>query len=151
MQAAEEIPRKRLLFSNAGNEICKGITKKNDGDAICGLVALTGSGIYYILLLMVTPSGRNDGAIIASSLSANSWCLYTDNNGTHSYSTTHYNPVYDSLSGAIDYLKSININNLPILNELTKKDYIAHYTGSAGRYYCTQAVKDLLDYYYGVI
>ena len=158
-QRKEEIPRERLVFSNAGDVVAKGITKTNDGAAICGFAVLNTNGYYassghpnyWVYLILMTKSGRNDNAIKAGPW-GNCFVRFTGFDGlVHSISSTTWDvPKYNNVQSGIDYINRVNINNLPIMNILTGKEYTATNT-AGGMFSCQEAAEDLLDYYYGVI
>lgn len=153
---SDPIPRERLVFSNAGDVILNGVTKKNGGAAICG-VAIIHQTYYpdwqpYVLnIILMSKQGRDDNAVIANKWATNGWRNFTGTDGyVHSYSNARWAPKYDTVEEGIAYAQSINVNKLPILNSLTGKSYEGQWY-SNDSFYCLEAAKDLLDYYYGVI
>ena len=163
-QAKEEIPRERLVFSNAGDVIANGVTKTNDGAVVCGfaiiyqdyykppVVPSNLANPYWLYLILMTKSGRNDSAVIASKWAKNNYKYHTFTDGlVHSIpSTTPDCALFNTVEEGIAFINTININNLPIMNELTGKNYVGVW-GGASAFSCTEAAQDLLDYYYGVL
>ena len=162
MQAAvsEPIPRERIVFSHAGDEIVKDGLKRYDGDAICGIVILHqtyyGSPYrpYWFYMLLLTKSGMNSNAVRVSGGGAATTAdgSFVGSDGLrHQRSATYWNTSFNTLEDGLERAEEININNLPILNKLTGKTYEGIYDGSGGTFICPEADADLLDYYYGVI
>ncbi len=162
MQAAasEPIPRERIVFSHAGDEIVKDGLKRYDGDAVCGIVILhqtcyNGSPYrpYWLYLLLLTRSGVNSNALLVSGGGAATGVdgSFVGSDGLrHQRSTTNWNTMFFTLEDGLAKANEINVNNLPILNELTGKTYEGT-IDSGGAFICQEAAEDLLDYYYGVI
>ena len=153
---SDPIPRERLVFSNAGDVIMTGVTKKNGGAAICG-VAIIHQTYYhdwrpYVLnIILMSKQGLDFNAVIANKWATNSWQRFTGSDGyVHCYSNATRAPKYDTVEEGIADAQSINVNKLPILNSLTGKSYEGQWI-SYDSFFCLEAAKDLLDYYYGVI
>lgn len=152
----EEIPRERMKFTTAGDSVFgDGLTKYNSEPAVFGLALVTynnSSGFYPYFVGVGDP---NFGTVWVSSGRLNRYSAQGGRNTyegrTVFYNATRYVPSFTSYEDGMEYLKSININNLPIMNTITGKAYVAAYAGSAGVYHCWDVSKDLLDYYYGVI
>lgn len=153
---SDPIPRERLVFSNAGDVIMNGVTKKNGGAVICGVAIIhqtyyPNAKPYVLNLILMTKQGRNDNAVIASKWASNGWQNFTGSDGyVHSYSNATWAPHYDSIEEGIADVQSINVNKLPILNLITGRTYEGKFF-SNDSFRCLEAAKDLLDYYYGVI
>lgn len=157
--AAEELPRERIVFSHAGDEIVTNGLKRYDGDAICGIVILHQTYYpspykpYWFYMLLLTKSGMNSNAVRVSGGGAATGAdgIFTGSDGLrHQRSTTNWNMSFDTLEDGLEKAEEININNLPILNKLTGKTYEG-IIDSGGAFICQEADEDLLDYYYGVI
>ena len=160
--ASEEIPRERLVFSKAGDVIAEGITKTNDGEAICGFAIIfqdyypptsgQGNRPYYLYLILMTKEGTSSTAVVTNKFTRYDWQRFTDNNGiVHSYSNTNWDcSLFNSVEEGIAYIDNINVNNLPIMNRLTEKDYKGTYN-AGGSFSCLEAAQDLLAYYHGEI
>ena len=158
--ANEEIPRERLVFSKAGDIIADGVTKTNDGEAICGFAVIhqsyypptdpMGNKPYWLYLILMSKTGRDDNAVIASQFAKKQWKTFTDSNGIiHSISNTTWGcSLFNSVEDGINYINNINVNNLPIMNELTGKNYEGT-NDAGGSFSCIEAAQDLLAYYNG--
>lgn len=161
--ASEEIPRERLVFSKAGDVIAEGVTKTNDGEAICGFAIIYQDYYnhlndpfyrnYWIYLILMSKSGRNDNAIVANKWATNNWQRFTSSDGlVHSISSTGWDcNLFSSVDEGIAYINTINTNNLPIMNEITGKIYEGGTPPAGGKFHSIEAAQDLLSYYYGEI
>lgn len=159
----EEIPRERLVFSKADDVIAEGVTKKADGEVICGFAIISQNYYnylndpfykpYWIYLILMTKSGRNDNAIIANKWATNNWRQFTGSDGlVHYISSTGWDcNLFNSVDEGIAYINTINTNNLPILNEISGKIYEGGTPPAGGKFHSIEAARDLLDYYYGKI
>lgn len=107
---------------------------------------------YWLYLILMTKSGRNDNAVIAPPWARNAWKRFTGSDGlVHSIPNTTFDcNMFYSVDEGIAYINTINTNNLPIINELTGKSYKGEWVAFAS-FSCVEAAQDLLDYYYGVI
>ena len=159
MQTAlgDPIPRERIVFSNAGDEIVAGKTKSYGGEAIFGLAILyqtsySSNKPYWMYLVGITKSGLDFNAVKVGGLTECPYYRFADQSRVnHALSTTKTGvPQFDTEAEGIAYLKTININRLPILNELTGHSYTGSWL-AGGQFANTQAGKDLFDYYNGVI
>lgn len=165
--AGESFPRERIVFSHADDEVVAGGAKKGNGDTICGIVIIHQSYYgspyrpYWLYLLLLTKSGYNADAVrlynmpVSSrvgnmSTGADGWLTGSDGL-LHQRSTTNWSMSFQTLEEGLAMANEININNLPILNELTGKAYEGEFASSGGAFICPEAEVDLLDYYYGVI
>ena len=159
MQTAlgDPIPRERLVFSNAGDEIVAGKTKSYGGEAIFGLAILyqtyySNYKPYWMYLVGITKSEIDFNAVKVGGLTECPYYRFADQSRVnHALSTTKTGvPQFDTEAEGIAYLKTVNINRLPILNELTGRSYTGSWVAGS-QFANTQAGQDLFDYYNGVI
>lgn len=156
--ASEEIPRERLVFSKSGDVIADGVTKTNDGEVICGFAVIhqnvySNYPPYWVYLILMTKSGKNDNAVIANKWATNNWQRFTGSDGlVHSISSTEWGcAMGTSVEDVIKVIKASNLNNLPIMNEITGKIYEGGTPLAGGKFHSIEAAQDLLSYYYGEI